>query len=71
MEGLEGLGFADSGDGMTAVERGALAASLRRMAADGTDMTDRDWVACRLSRETGVGAGAVRAWIEAERWRKR
>lgn len=52
-------------------ERRALAASLRRMVADGADMTDRDWVACRLSRETGVGAGAVRAWMESERRGKR
>ncbi len=52
-------------------ERRALAASLRRMVADGADMTDCDWVACRLSRETGVGAGAVRAWMETEWGRKR
>lgn len=52
-------------------ERRALAAALRRMVRDGADMTDRDWVAARLARETGVGAAAVRAWIEAERGRKR
>ena len=52
-------------------ERRALAAALRGMVRDGADMTDRDWVAARLARETGVGAAAVRAWIEAERGRKR
>ncbi len=52
-------------------ERRALTAALWRMARDGADMTDRDWVAARLARETGVDAAAVRAWIEAERGRKR
>jgi hypothetical protein len=37
---------------------------------DGADMTDRDWVACRLARETGVRAASARAWVEATAGRK-
>lgn len=50
-------------------ERRALAEALRRMAADGADLTDHGWVVVRMARETGVPADTVAAWLCGERGR--